>query len=109
METLTVYHVGNLLCAHHSAGGCKAIDYGFFDLHKVKVGKFLRMRKQTVPQIAEQLQRKAAEFYSSIDIVQERLGALEDLQALINIQIGIIIDPGKAEILQLYVFDVRSL
>ena len=40
METLTVYHVGNLLGAHPSAGGCKAIDYGFFNLYLSNVDIF---------------------------------------------------------------------
>ena len=41
MKTLTVYHVGNLLGPHPSAGGCKAIDYGFFYLHRTKIANNL--------------------------------------------------------------------
>ena len=51
----------------------------------------------------------AAIFYCPIHVIQERLRAPEDLQYLIYIQAGIIIDSGKAEVLQLDVFDIRSL
>ena len=51
----------------------------------------------------------SAVFNSPVYIVQERLRAPEDLQYIIYIQAGIIIDSGKAEVLQLDVFYIRSL
>ena len=43
MQALTVYHISNLLCTHPSSGACKAVDYGFFDLHSPKIRIFARL------------------------------------------------------------------
>jgi hypothetical protein len=46
VETLAVYHLGNLLGAHTSVLACEAVEYCFFDFHIPKLQNFSEIVKK---------------------------------------------------------------